>query len=152
MLGEIKKFFDSFIQSGPAPGIQDAEHRLRLATAALLFEVSRADHVIQLSELTAVKQALNHLFDLSDAELDTLVELANKESEHASSHYQFTSLINRSFDAATKVRIVEMLWRVVFSDAEMDKYEEATVRKIAELLYVSHSDFIAAKQRAKGSV
>jgi uncharacterized tellurite resistance protein B-like protein len=149
MLGEIRKFFDSFIQPDAATDEHDAEHRLRLATAALLIEVTRADHVIGDEELETVKHALVTLFDLSGDETAALVELAEKEARESSSHYEFTSLIKNSFDAETKTTIVEMLWRVVFADNHMDKYEEAMVRKIADLLYVSHRDFIAAKHRAR---
>lgn len=151
MLTEIKKFFDSFIDNSTTVQSESQEHRLHLAAAALLIEVTRADHVIQEEELTAVKRALKDLFALPEDDIASLVKLANDEAEDSSSHYQFTSLINREFDAQSKVALVEMLWRVVFSDDELDKYEEATVRKIADLLYVSHTDFIAAKQRARHS-
>lgn len=149
MLTEIKKFFDSFIDTANTGPSENHEHRLHVAAAALLIEVTRADHVIQADELEAVKGALKDLFGLPETEIASLVELANNEAEDSSSHYQFTSLINQGFDAGSKVALIEMLWRVVFADDDMDKYEEATVRKIADLLYVSHTDFIAAKQRAR---
>jgi uncharacterized tellurite resistance protein B-like protein len=151
MLADIKKFFDRFIQTASANNPTDNTHRLRLATAALLIEVTRADHVIHKEELAAVKQALQQLFALPESEIETLVLLANKESDNSADHYEFTSLINLGFDASTKVKIIEMLWRVVFADAKMDKYEEATVRKIADLIYVPHHEFIAAKQRARAA-
>jgi len=47
-----------------------------------------------------------------------------------------------------RVRIVELLWKVAFADAVLDKYEEYFVRKIADLLYVSHKDYIQAKHKA----
>ena len=117
----------------------------------MLIEVTRADHVIHEHELATVKHALHQLFELPESEIEALVQLANQESDNAADHYEFTSLINRGFDAAAKVKIIEMLWRVVLADAKMDKYEEATVRKIADLIYVPHHDFIAAKQRARAA-
>jgi len=67
----------------------------------------------------------------------------------ATGYFEFTSLINKGFSYEQKVKVVEHLWEVAFSDASLDKYEEHMVRKIAGLIYVSHKDFIDAKLRVK---
>ena len=66
-------------------------------------------------------------------------------------YHQFTSLINKGFDADQKIRIVENLWFVAMSDGHLDAHETHLTRKIADLLYVGHADYIAAKQRARVS-
>lgn len=63
--------------------------------------------------------------------------------------YQFTSLLNRHFSAEQKERIIEHLWRVAFADAKLSAWEQHLVRKVADLLYVPHSVYIAAKLRAR---
>ena len=91
-------------------------------------------------------------FGLSEEETRKLVQLAELEADRATSYYEFTSLINNTFTLDKKIKVVEMMWCVAFADNEMEKYEEHFVRKIAELLYVPHQDFIAAKLRAQANL
>lgn len=146
MLNAIKSFFQLHIQSDIGTDTT-REHGLRLATAALLMEMSRADHEISPEEREMVERLVSGEFGLSRKETAELRELAEMEAREAVSLYQFTSLINDHFTPEEKVRVVEMLWRVAFADRSLDKYEEALVRRIAELIYVPHRDFIQAKHR-----
>ena len=65
----------------------------------------------------------------------------------ATCYYDLTRLINNGFSAAQKVKVIELMWEVAYADDKLQKYEEALVRKVADLIYVPHSDFIAAKHR-----
>jgi len=78
-----------------------------------------------------------------------LLQLAEEEIWKATGYYEFTSLINKGFTYEQKVKVIEHLWEVAFADAELDKYEEHMVRKIADLIHVEHKDFIDAKLRVK---
>lgn len=147
MLKTIKQFFDKHLQADEAGSI--TEHTLQLATAALFAEMMRLGNSSGQAERTAVTAAIRSKFKLSDAEIEELILLAQQEAGQATDYYQFTSLINRDYTPVQKIRIIEHLWEVAFADQVLDKYEEHLVRKIADLLYVSHRDFIAAKLRAK---
>jgi uncharacterized tellurite resistance protein B-like protein len=125
------------------------EHALRLAAAALLFEIVRADASVDEAERTVMRAALQSTFELSAGETDELVRLAEAQSKSASSLYEFTSLVDASYDAAQKKRIVELLWLVTFADGRKDAHEEHLVRQIAGLLHVPHPEFIDAKLRAR---
>ena len=59
--------------------------------------------------------------------------------------HPFTSVVHDRFDAHEKVKLIECLWRVAFADGNVDKYEEHMLRRIAELLHISHRDFIRTK-------
>ena len=146
MLNAIKSFFQLHIQSDISADTT-RERGLRLATAGLLMEMSRADHEISPEEREMVERLVSGEFGLTREETAELRELAEMEAREAVSLYQFTSLINDHFTPEEKVRVVEMLWRVAFADRSLDKYEEALVRRIAELIYVPHRDFIQAKHR-----
>ena len=65
-------------------------------------------------------------------------------------YYQFTTLINSNYTLEQKVSLVDRLWRIAYANETLHKYEEHLVRKIADLLYVPHSAFIAAKLSARG--
>jgi len=149
MISTIREFFNQFIEPGVEQTRVDSEHALRIATAAILVEMMRMDKRIVDEERAAITAALQRQFGLDAAQLDTLVALAEQESRQASDYYQFTSLINKACDYEQKVRIVENLWLVALADGHLDAHELHLMRKIANLLYVRHGDYIAAKQRAR---
>jgi len=145
VLAAIQEFFRLKIE--PDSGAGAGVHGLQLAAAALLFEVMRADYDEHPDERTTLERALREAFSLTDSETRELAELADREAAEAVSLYQFTGLINREFSAEQKIQLVEMLWQVAYADGRLDRYEEAAVRKITELLHVPHRDFIRAKHR-----
>lgn len=149
MLASIKKFFDNHLQISESGSEESPEHRLKVATVALLLETARADFDVLENELSAIASHARNFFALTESETDELVELAEQEAKNATCYYEFTSLINQSYKQEEKISIVEMMWRVAYADKELEKYEEALVRKIAELLYVPHGAFIAAKHKVK---
>ena|SRR5688572_14151123 len=149
MLQSIRRFFDQQIAAPGARAPQDREHALRLAASALLFEVVRADAEVKPEERTVMRTAIQSAFALSEAEAQELIALAEEESREAASLYEFTRLIDESFSAEEKKRLVELLWMVSFADTVKHAEEEHLVRKIAGLLHVPHPDFIDAKIRAR---
>ena len=60
-------------------------------------------------------------------------------------------MINKNYQYEEKVTLIESLWKVAYSDKQLDKYEEHMIRRIADLLYVSHSDFMQTKNRIKAA-
>jgi uncharacterized tellurite resistance protein B-like protein len=131
-----------------APG-PAGEHALRLAAAALLFEIVRADGEVKAEERTVMRAAVQGTFGLTAEETAELMELAESASRSAISLYEFTQKVDEAFSAEQKKRVVELLWLVAFADGSKDALEEHLIRKIAGLLHVPHPDFIDAKIRAR---
>ena len=144
MINKIKQFFNDNLdlQTGTD---DDAEHRLKLATAVLLIEVTLADFSEDDAERVAVLDALARQFGLDDDELNELVDLAETELKGAVSLYQFTRLINDHYTPAQKNQLMECLWQVAFADGRLDKYEDHLIRTLADLIHVPHADFIRTK-------
>lgn len=151
MLKALRELMDRALKGEPAGSPEDAEHSLRLATAALLFEVVRADGHVQDDERAAMRAALRSTFDLTAEELDALLGDAEASSRQAVSLYEFTKVVDTSFTLDEKKRVVELLWLVAFSDSQKHTLEEPLIRTIAGLLHVSHPEFIDAKIRARAS-
>ncbi|PCI47154.1 MAG: hypothetical protein COB51_06215 [Moraxellaceae bacterium] len=148
MIKKIKSFFESHLsiqESSP----EDKQTKLQLATAALLFEISKADFDMSEDELEQIKNLLSKEFDLSSAQLDELIGLAQSEVKQSISLYDFTVLINDEYSLEDKKQVIYLLWQVAYADNVLDKYEEAMIRKVAELIYVPHQDFIEMKLAAK---
>lgn len=127
----------------------DGEHALRVSTAALLIEVSRADFEQDASELAHMRQLLAQQFLLNDDALDELMHEAHQEADDLVSLQHITRLLNEQFDQPMKTRVIEMMWQVVFADGVKNHYEEHLIRQVAELLYVPHSVFIRARHNAE---
>ncbi len=127
----------------------DLDHALEVATAVLLVEVTRADFAVVPAEQVRLRQLLEQQFRLSEAELDALLDQAEADADRLVSLQHVTRLINENYDHAMKLRVIEMMWQMVYADGEKDRYEEHLIRQVAELLYVSHSEFIQARHKAE---
>ncbi|MEE4298067.1 MAG: TerB family tellurite resistance protein [Pseudomonadales bacterium] len=150
MLATIERFFRDRLQGREGSDGGLAVDALPLACAALMFEVMRADRSIDASERERLRALLRAEFDLEAADLDAVEMLAEQQVEEAVDLYQFTRLIAAHTGVAERIALVEQLWQIAFADGELDAFEEHTIRRVAGLLHVRHSDLIAAKQRARG--
>ena len=137
-----------FLEGNAAAGSQKPDHdELELAAAALLIEVMAADYREEESEREAVVRAVSVLFGLEPQDGARLVCQAQEEVHRATDDYEFTSRINRGFSAQQKEALMEALWRVAYADGDIDMYERHYLSKLAELLYIPQSSFIATKLR-----
>ncbi|MCB1736225.1 MAG: TerB family tellurite resistance protein [Gammaproteobacteria bacterium] len=145
----LKRFTELFSRFSVHVAPDDQEHALRLATTALMLEVARADLDIGDKELATVADLLCEDFELSRAESDALLIEATKCVESAVSSYPFTRRLIDNLSIEQRGLVIERLWQVALADDRLDKFEEATIRKLADLLYVPHSAFIRAKHAAQ---
>lgn len=149
MLKAIGNLLDRLsLKPGQESGVS-REHAVRLATALLLVEVARADYNEDLTENVAILGLVKGFFELADDEASALVEQARAESDKVASLQSFTRQLNEELSLDEKRGVVEMLWRVAMADDHLDKHEDHLVRKVAGLLYVSHSDLIRIRNRVK---
>ena len=151
MFDNLRNFFDSFAPPDNASRPGASEHAVRLAAAVLLVEVMRAEPAIGAVERQAVIAALRQRFSLGEQELSHLVELAEVESRESYDYFRFTSTLNDRFTQPQKIALVEAMWQVAYADAHLDANENHVISKVADLLHVTHGEYIAAKLRAKAS-
>ena len=78
-----------------------------------------------------------------------MIASASGQENRLTSYYKPVALINQRYTYQQKTGFVELLWRVAMADGTIDMYEEHLVRKLADLLYVAHNDFILAKLRVQ---
>ena len=150
MIESIKSFFENKLtkkEEEEAPS--SAMSRVDLTCAALLVEVMNSDHELDEREHQEFMAVLQQSYNIAESDLEELTQLAKDEAFEATSLYEFTKLINDSYDYQQKVGLVENMWRIAFSDKRLDKYEDHLIRKVSELIYVSHSDFIKTKLKVR---
>ena len=149
MLATISSFFDSLLKPGTQETAQHNVDRLHLASAALLVEIANADQEMDDSEREVLLGILEKKLQLDKATLQNLWDLAHAEHKDATSLFQFTSLINGAYGHREKVQLLHHMWEVAYADGRIDRYEEHLIRKIADLLYLTHGDFIRTKLAAR---
>ncbi len=149
MLNQIKLFFDQHMALS-APN-ENAEQKLHLACAALFIEMMHMDDKVEPVEHEMIISRFKAIFSLSSEEANTLISLATEQWQQSTDYFQFTSLINKEFSQPQKIELIKSLWQIAYVDGELDKYEENMVRKMADLLHVSHMDFIKTKHQVNGS-
>ena len=144
MLKALADFFDRTLRGDrdDEAAHEERRHGVQLATALLLIEVARADYSEDLTTNEATFRLLQSFFELSSQEARLLVDEAARQADHAASLQSFTRQLHETLSVEEKQRVVEMMWRVALADDHLDKHEDHLVRKIADLLYVSHSDLI----------
>lgn len=139
MLKTLLQLFESNVSEN------QQTHTVELATAALLSEIMRADAHVDSAELAAYKEQLYARFSLPQEALDALAEDGRASAEDAVDLVQFTQVINENCDSHEKQQILTGLWEVAYADKSIAPIEEHTIRRIADLLHIPHSQFIKTK-------
>ena len=119
------------------------------ACAALLIETALADKVFNEEEMISMKQTLNKVYKVDEQDIEELINESKKKVSESTSLYEYTRLINDLCNYEDKIRLISNLWSIAFADQHLDKYEEYLIRKISDLLHVSHKDFIQQKLLVK---
>lgn len=146
MLTKLQKFFNQYLSETSESKIP-LEHRLQLSSAALMVEIVHADEQVTKHEESKIRHLIKQRFELSETEIEDLVELAHNEKHQATDYYAFTSLLNEHYTQQQKIRLVEDFWQLAYADGHLDKYEEHLIRRLADLLHVPHQDFIRTKHK-----
>jgi uncharacterized tellurite resistance protein B-like protein len=145
VIGALKKLF-----SEPAGDSEhNADETRRLAAAALLIEVARADFTQDAEEEAAMAEVLERSLQLDHATVTELLRDAGDAVDAATSLYEFTRLVNDHYSYPQKYELIAAMWQVAYADSAVDKYEEHMIRRVTDLIYVPHDDFIRAKLEAR---
>ena len=120
-----------------------------LAAAALMLEVTWADHETDSTEIESSAALLKQLFDLDAVVAGQLVDDARDRLQHNVGVQTYTRHLNEALSEPDKFDVITALWRVAQASNGVDRFEEHTIRRIADLLYLSHDRFIQAKLLAR---
>ena len=158
----MKKFFNNLFKKNQIEVLVE-DNSVLLSAIALLLEVSLADEIMDISEVETLKDVLLKEFDVdqdvdisklkdSDVDqtkIDDLISNAKKNQNSSTSLYEFTRKINDDYKFEDKKNLILSMWKIAFADGNIDKYEEYVIRKVSDLIYISHPDFIESKQLAR---
>jgi uncharacterized tellurite resistance protein B-like protein len=144
MLKQIRALF----AAADMPDGKDHEAALHLAAAVLLIEVAKADHSLEGLELERLGEVLRREWNVDEGDLADLLDVAKSTSDDSVSLHEHVDLINRHYSVEQKLALVRGLWQVACADDVIHHHEEALIRRLADLIHVSHAEFIRAKHLA----
>jgi uncharacterized tellurite resistance protein B-like protein len=149
MLDVLRQFIAEIV----SPAVQDRrfdDTGYRLAATALLIHVVSLDGEPSKLEKSKLHELLENRFGLDPGTADQLIASATLVEGEAVDLYHFTSVIMRSVDEEGRLRIIEMMWELVYVDGEVSEFEDNVVWRAADLLGVSSRDRIELKRRIAG--
>ena len=145
MLDIVKRFFSKTATGLSKNTDPPMEHDVRIAACALFVEMARIDEKFTEAEMDTILSIVQERYGLSREHADALVAEADKELDKSVDLWQFARLINENYSTDEKIEIIETLWRMVFVDGKMDRYEHYLMNKLKNLLRLSRDQLIAAK-------
>ncbi len=144
----LKRIFETNTEERSSQTNEVQEEDIRIATCALFLEMVNIDGEFSKSERESIISILKEEYDLSEEYALELSETANKELKGSIDLWRFTNLINENYSEEERIRVVELLWKLMYADGKVDQHEDYLVRKLASLLRLSHKKLIEAKLRA----
>ena len=149
----FKTLLDKVNDGLAAPAVSKTHHGLNeteLACVSLMLMVAHADFASADEELALATRYVKQEFALSDADAKAAVALADKQATDAISLHQFTSQL-KQLSYPARLALLDNLWQQAYADGVLDPNEDAMLRKIADLLFIRHGDYIQAKLAVCGS-
>ncbi len=150
MFSKIEQFFKDKLQINVSDSDPVKEERgLMIATAVIFLEMAHSDFELSEKEIIKIRAILKDFFSLQAKEIDELISFAEASREQRNDIWLFTNLLKENLNHQQKLRILEQLWELIFSDQKVDMYEDALIRKITNLLGLDHAEMIEAKLRVR---
>ena len=116
--------------------------------AALLIHAAKIDENYTNVEKEIIKRALIGLNAVKPDEADKLLKTAEKKEQESNQIIEFTREIKKN-SMEFRLNIVELLWKIIYSDGTSDNYESNLIRRVCGLLYISDRDSGMIKLKVK---
>ena len=149
----INKIKDLITKFGKEEEIQEESNLTLLnnSCAALLVEIAFADKDFDETEKASLKQSLIEAYAIDESDIEEIIRDAEDTVSESTSLYGYTSIVNTEFQYEDKLKMLRNLWKIAYADGYLDKYEEHLLRKVSDLIHISHSDYISIKLEIRES-
>lgn len=150
MFDSLRQFIADVVAPDSAPEPFD-DTGYRLAATALLVHVVSLEGAPSQIELRKLHDLIERGFKLDPGTADRLIAAATVEEGNAVDLYHFTSVIMRTVDEAGRLKLIEMMWELVYADGRVSEFEDNVVWRAADLLGISARDRIELRRRVAGA-
>ena len=133
------------IKAGDAGNADNYNKQLQIATAAIFIEMAKADGDFSDEEREHIVKSLKNRFELEEEYVNDLIELSNAKLKDSVSIYEFSGIINECFTFEDKFELLKNLWRLIYTDKTLDRYEDHLIKLIGGMLQMEHTQIINSK-------
>jgi uncharacterized tellurite resistance protein B-like protein len=149
MLEYLRKIFsDNKLSTGQSTINLSSDGRNRkveIAACALFIEMAKTDGEFSDEERKLIISEMKATFKLDDDYVNDLILLAEQRIKESVSLYEFTGVINTTFTHDEKIELIESLWKLIYKDEKLSKYEDHLIKRIAATINIEHKQIINAK-------
>lgn len=149
MLDYLRKVFSDnqpvIVQSAANSTGERKNKKIEIAACALFIEIAKADGEFTEEERKFIISEMKSTFNLDDEYVNDLITLAEERIKESVSLYEFTGIINATFTHEEKIELIESLWRLIYKDDKLNKYEDHLIKRIAATINIEHKEIINAK-------
>ncbi|MFZ0456709.1 MAG: TerB family tellurite resistance protein, partial [Ignavibacteriaceae bacterium] len=128
-----------------SPFKSNNEKKIQIAACALLVEIGKADRNFTDDERVKIISIMENTFNVGEDYVNELIELSEKNFDENESIYEYTTIINNSFTNDEKFELLKNIWRLIYTDDNLSRYEEHLVKMIGTLLNIEYTNIIGAK-------
>ena len=129
---------------------KESTNNKNILVAALLIHAAKIDENYTEIEKKIITKAIINLNEISPDEAEEILKLAEKKEEESNQIVEFTREI-KQYPMEFRLKIIEIIWKIVYSDGTSDNYESNLIRRICGLLYISDKDNGNIKMKVKNS-
>ncbi len=142
MFDKLKSIFDKKIE-------EESEQfdTVQIAISTLMIQTAVYDGIFDEQEKSKILELIKKYFNFNEDQKLSLFKIAMKVNDDSNDMQQFTRILNDNMSEKEKLNIIEMLWKIIISDGHIDDYENALIRKISGLLYISDRDVGQIKKK-----
>lgn len=119
-----------------------------VSVSALCIQVMESDGVVHESEKQRLRELLRTEYGLDDERLEAILKAGKKAEREAVDYFRFTSELKRALDEEQRLKLIGILWDIVYSDNQRSEIEDHVVWRIADLLGISDRDRVLQRQEA----
>ena len=142
MFDKLKSIFDKKIEEE-----NEQFDTVQIAISTLMIQTAVYDGVFDEQEKSEILELIKKYFNFNEDQKLSLFKIAMKVNDDSNDMQQFTRVLNDHLSEEEKLKIIEMLWKIIISDGRIDDYENALIRKISGLLYISDRDVGKIKKK-----
>ena len=135
MFDKLKSIFDKKIEEE-----NEQFDTVQIAISTLMIQTAVYDGIFDEQEKSKILELIKKYFNFNEDQKLSLFKIAMKVNDDSNDMQQFTRVLNDNLSEEEKLNIIEMLWKIIISDGHIDDYENALIRKISGLLYISDRD------------
>ena len=129
---------------------KESPNNKNILVTALLIHAAKIDENYTEIEKKIITKAIINLNEISPDEAEEILKLAEKKEEESNQIVEFTREI-KQYPMEFRLKIIEIIWKIVYSDGTSDNYESSLIRRICGLLYISDKDNGNIKIKVKNS-